>query len=181
MMQEHKAYSGEMQRIMILGCSGSGKSTLARVISAQLGNEVLHLDQCFWDPGWVKAPIEQFKKAHDDFIQKDKWIVDGNSRITMPNRLLRADTIIYLEFSTLACLWSVMKRRFQYWGKARPDAAEGCLEQIDWDLFKFIWNYNQKMDPIVKDMLSQQKDKKIIILKGRKEVHNFIENLKKNA
>jgi len=181
MTEDQKLLTHKMERILVLGCSGAGKSTLTKVLSKELGIEALHTDTCYWSPGWVKVPMEQFKKAHNEFIKKDKWIVDGNNRATMPDRLELADTIIYLDFSTVFCLWSVIKRRFQYWGKTRPDVAEGCPEQFDWEFFKYIWSFNTKVAPPLKEMLSQQKDKKIIILKGRKEVNNFIENLKKDV
>ena len=41
-----------MQRILVIGSSGTGKSTLARQL-AQARAAVIHLDQEYWQPGWV--------------------------------------------------------------------------------------------------------------------------------
>ena len=45
-----------MKRVMIIGDGGSGKSTLARLLGAQTGLPVHHLDQVFWMPDWTPRP-----------------------------------------------------------------------------------------------------------------------------
>jgi adenylate kinase family enzyme len=42
-----------MQRVLVLGSSGSGKSTFARKLGEITGLPVVHIDQLFWEPGWV--------------------------------------------------------------------------------------------------------------------------------
>ena len=91
-----------MDRIMIIGCGGSGKSTLAQQLGQKLGLPVIHLDKLFWTPGWVSIPKEEFDRVHVDAVSKEKWIIDGNFDRTIPVRLKRCDTVIYLDFSRFA-------------------------------------------------------------------------------
>ena len=167
---------------MIMGCAGSGKSTLAQNLSKELGLPTLHLDTIFWSPGWIEAPKDQFVKAHDEFVQKEeKWVIDGNYSKIMDKRLEKADTIIHLDFSTINCLYGVIKRRIQFHGKTRPDLTEGCQEKLDWKFLKWVWGFNETNTPRIKKTLEEQKDKKIIVLKNRWEIDAFVEEVKKSV
>ncbi len=167
---------------MIVGCAGSGKSTLAQNLSKELGIDAMHLDSYFYVAGWKDAPKDQFQKAVEDFLKKDRWIIDGNyRRWTMNERVEKCDTIIHLDFSRWSCLYGVIRRRIQYHGKTRPDTAENCQEQIDLDFLKFVWNFNRDYNPEIKKLIADQKDKKIIVLSNRGEVDAFVEEVKKSV
>ena len=120
-----------MERIIIIGCGGAGKSTLARKLGEVLDLPVVHLDKLFWKPGWVETSHEEFDALLAQELAKDHWIMDGNFNRTMPERMKRCDTIIYLDFSRFACLMGVLKRVITTYGKVRPDMGEGCPERID--------------------------------------------------
>ena len=119
-----------MERILIIGCGGSGKSTLARELGPRLSLPVIHLDQLWWKAGWENVSIEEFDEELEKILSRDRWVIDGNYNRTMPQRLRRCDTVIYLDFSRWACLWGVFQRQLMYRGKVRPDMAPGCPEQI---------------------------------------------------
>ena len=121
-----------MKRIMIIGCGGSGKSTLAQQLGQKLGLPVIHLDKLFWTPGWVSIPKEEFDRVHADAVSKEKWIIDGNFDRTIPVRLKRCDTVIYLDFSRFACLMGVLKRVLTTYGKVRPDMGEAVRNGLIW-------------------------------------------------
>lgn len=168
-----------MERIMIMGCAGSGKSTLSRNLSQELEIDVMHLDSHFFVAGWNRAPEEQFHKAHEDFLEKEKWIIDGNyKKVAIDKRVEKADMIIHLDFSTLNCLYGVVKRRIQFHGKTRPDLAEGCPEKLDWPFLKWVWNFNSNINPWIKELIAESKDKRIIVLKNRYEIDAFVEEVK---
>jgi len=170
-----------MERIMIMGCAGAGKSTLTQNLSQVLNLPTLHIDTIFWSPGWKQRPKEEFEKAHEDFLENEKWVIDGNYLKIMDKRVEKADTIVHLDFSTLNCLYGVVKRRIQFHGKTRPDLGEGCPEKIDWEFFKWVWNFNGNQNVRIKEMLAEQKDKKIIVLKNRGEIDKFVEEVKNSV
>jgi len=56
---------------------------------------------------------------------------------TMDIRIERADTIIYLDYSTLQCLWRITRRTWKYFGQERPDMHNECKERFDLDFYHY--------------------------------------------
>ncbi len=166
-----------MERIMIIGCGGSGKSTLARQLGEKLNLPVIHLDKLFWTPGWVSISKEEFNRVHEEAISKEKWIIDGNFDRTIPVRLRRCDTVIYLDFSRVACLMGVLKRVLTTFGTVRPDMGEGCPERIDLDFLKWVWNFNKNKRERNYRLLKEAEGVQVIILKNRRAVKKFLSEL----
>ncbi len=136
-----------MQRVLVLGSSGSGKSTFARKLGEITGLPVVHLDQLFWEPGWVQAPKPVYLERLHRALAQDQWIIDGNNSSTMDLRLPRADRIILLDRSRLVCLARVGCRIAMSYGQVRPDMAPGCPEKIDWEFLKYVWNFPNRHWP----------------------------------
>lgn len=166
-----------MERVVILGCSGSGKSTLARALGEKTGLPVVHGDKLFWHSGWVESTKAEIDAKLLAAANGDEWIIDGNYMRTLPGRLERCDTVIYLDLPRWVCLFSVFKRFITSVGTVRPDMGEGCPEKIDWEFLTWIWNFNKTKRQRIYDMLSQYPGKDIRIFKSRKEVKVFLENL----
>ena len=166
-----------MERIMIIGCGGAGKSTLARKLGEKLGLPVVHLDQLFWTPGWVNVSREEFDKRHREAIDKERWIIDGNFDRTMPERIKRCDTIIYLDFSRVACLLGVAKRILTTHGKVRPDMGEGCPERFDWEFLQWVWHFNKNKREKNYRLLNEAEGAETIVLKNRRAVKKFLEQI----
>jgi adenylate kinase family enzyme len=166
-----------MERIMIIGCGGSGKSTLARQLGEKLKLPVVHLDQLFWRPGWVSISKDEFDRVHEAALAEEKWIMDGNFDRTIPRRLERCDTVIYLDFSRFACLMGVLKRVLTTYGKVRPDMGEGCPERMDLDFLKWVWNFNKNKRERIYGLLKEAEGVQVIILKNRRMVKRFLESL----
>ena len=167
-----------MERIIIIGCGGAGKSTLARTLGEMLDLPVVHLDKLFWKPGWVETSHEEFDALLAQELAKDHWIMDGNFNRTMPERMKRCDTIIYLDFSRFACLMGVLKRVITTYGKVRPDMGEGCPERIDLEFLKWVWNFNKNKRESYYKMLNEVENVETIVLKNRRAVKLFLKSLK---
>lgn len=171
-----------MNKILVIGISGSGKSTFAQKISELLCIPIIHLDQLFWRPGWVKLENEVFEKKVLAAIQKDQWIIDGNYTNSMELWIMDADTVIFFDFPRLVCLWNILKRRIIFHNKVRHDVAEGCEEKLDLNFFKFIWNFPKNNIPRIESILAKQpKEKNIVRLKNYAEVRRFFQQLEKNS
>ena len=163
-----------MNRVLIIGCGGSGKSTLARALGEITGLPVVHLDKLFWKPGWVESSREEIDGVIRREIGKGRWIIDGNYNRTLPQRLERCDSVIYLDFSRLACLLGVAKRILTTRGTVRPDMGEGCPERFDLDFLKWVWNFNKNKRQRYYEMLNALENKQVYILKSRREVKAFL-------
>lgn len=169
----------QAKKIIIIGSSGAGKSTLARELGAILDIEAIHLDAFYWHPGWVETPKSKWHSVVQDLTKRKSWIIDGNYSDTLDFRLAAADTVIFLDFSRLLCLWRVIKRRLIYTGKTRPDMASGCPERINGQFLQYIWNYPIARRPVILEKLSQLTPKQqVIILKSPAEVRLFLEVLR---
>ena len=166
-----------MERIVIIGCGGAGKSTLARQLGEKLNIPVVHLDKLFWNPGWVEKSKEEFDALHEQELAKEKWIMDGNFNRTMPQRIARCDTVIYLDFSRIACLLGVLKRVLTTYGKVRPDMGEGCPERIDFEFLKWVWGYNKNKRERNYKLLNEAQHAETIVLKNRRAVRKFLAQL----
>ena len=166
-----------MERIMIIGCGGAGKSTLARKLGEKTGLPVVHLDKLFWKPGWESLSRDEFDVLHRRELAKERWIIDGNFDRTIPERLARCDTVIYLDFSRLACLLGVCKRILTTYGTVRPDMGEGCPERFDWEFLCWVWNFNKNKRARNYRLLSEVEGVDIIILKNRRQVERYLRNL----
>ena len=167
-----------MERIIIIGCGGAGKSTLARKLGEVLDLPVVHLDKLFWKPGWVETSHEEFDALLAMELAKDHWIMDGNFNRTMPERMKRCDTIIYLDFSRLACLMGVLKRVLTTYGKVRPDMGTGCPERIDLEFLKWVWNFNKNKRESYYKLLNEAENVETIVRKNRRAVKLFLKSLK---
>ena len=166
-----------MERILIIGCGGAGKSTLARQLGEKLDLPVVHLDKLFWHPGWVESSKEEIDGKILSELHKPQWILDGNYNRTLPKRMQYCDTIIYLDFSRLACLLGVLKRVITNHGKVRPDMGDGCPERFDLDFLKWVWNFNQEKREKYYRLLNEAEGKQTIVLKNRRMVRRFLKSL----
>lgn len=162
---------------MIIGCSGSGKTTLARALKEKLGLPVVHLDQLWWKNGWEHVTREEFDSRLAMALNMEEWIIDGNYSRTMPMRLSRCDTIIYLDFDRWECLLGMVQRFLKNRGKVRPDMGPGCPERFDWKLVRWIWYYNEKNRVQNETYLAQAQHAEHIVLHSRREVKTFLENI----
>lgn len=166
-----------MERVLVIGCSGSGKSTLSQKLGEKTGLPVVHLDKLFWHSGWVESGREEIDGKIRQEIEKDRWIIDGNYTRTLPMRLKRCDTVIYLDFSRMACILGVLKRVISTYGKVRPDMGEGCPERFDWEFLKWVWNFNRTKREKLYARLSSLPEENVIILKNRREVNRFLNSI----
>ena len=125
-------------RICILGPSNSGKSTLADAIARKRNLEVVHLDLLFHLPNtdWEQRPKSEFMALHDTAIAGERWVMDGNYAIGMPQRFQRATGLILLDISTPASLLRYFRRTLLE--TERRGGLEGGRDSIKWDMIHHI-------------------------------------------
>ena len=166
-----------MNRIMIIGSPGAGKTTLALRLSEKLGLPLVHLDALYWRDNWQSISNEEFDRLLMVELCKQKWIMDGNFGRTIPLRLAYCDTVIYLDYSKFTCVFGIMKRVAEWHGKTRPDMGKNCPEHVDLDFLKFAWTFHKKHNERYMKILKEADNKKVIILKNRKQAEKFIQSI----
>jgi adenylate kinase family enzyme len=166
-----------MKKILVIGSSGAGKSTFSRRLGEKTGLKVIHLDVLYWKPNWTESPKDEWKETVENALEGDEWIMDGNYSGTMEMRIKSCDTVIFLDFPRVLCVYRILKRVVLYRKGKRPDMAEGCNEQFDWEFTKWVWNFPTRTKPLVEAILKEVENEKTIIrLKSRKEVEDFFAN-----
>jgi adenylate kinase family enzyme len=113
-----------MHRVAVIGCGGAGKTVLARRLGETLGLPVIHAD--FDRPGWGDA--------HAELIARDEWVIDAMRLGTLDERLARADTVVFVDRGTVACLWGILKRRLRYRGGVHTD---GVADFVSWEFVRW--------------------------------------------
>lgn len=170
-----------MKRILIIGGNGSGKTTMARQLARITGLPLCHLDSLYWTDYWHPRERSSFLALLQAELEKPEWILDGNMKRTLPMRLTYCDTVIYLDFSGIRCFFGTLKRVIQYHGKCRPDMGGNCIERFDqrsWDFIKSTLKFNKKNRADFYRMLAEHPDVKLVVLKTRGQVREFLNDLK---
>jgi adenylate kinase family enzyme len=167
-----------VQRILLIGSGGAGKSTLARELGERLGIEVFHLDALFWQPGWVMTPREQELEILADILARETWIIDGNYGGTLPYRLPRADTVLFLDYPRWLCLWRAARRALRYRGRSRPDMAPGCPEHLDREFVRWIWQFPRVTRPRLRQHLAEAPGhRQVLRLRSPRETRRWLSSL----
>ena len=137
--------------------------------------KVSHLDRAYWRSGWSKPSQDEWLQTVGELMSGDSWIMDGNFGGTLELRLKHCDTIVFLDMSRLLCLWRIVKRRFLYRNRSRPDMAEGCHEKLDLDFILWVWNYSRRSRPrLIKLLREHAEGRQIVWLRSRGEVEQFL-------
>ena len=168
-----------MQRIMIIGNCGSGKTTFAKKLGSLKAIEIIHLDKFYYGPNWKGMNSDDWKRKVSEFSSRSKWIIDGNYSSTLDIRIKNADTIIYLNYSTVKCLWRITKRILKSWRKERIDNPKGCKERFDLRFYKYVASFNYKRrDGLLIKLEKCRNDKNIFVFKSDKETSKFLQSIK---
>lgn len=164
------------KKILILGNGASGKTTLAKKISSRLNMPILHLDSIYWDKNWEHSNQLLFLNSVNNFMKQEKWILEGTPMLGIKERILSADTIIFLDFSKLNCLKNALYRSLlNILKKEKPDDHGGCPAlKINFKTLKWIWKFNNEKRAIILNEIKLSGAKNKIIIKNRYELNQLL-------
>jgi adenylate kinase family enzyme len=155
-------------RIAIVGLPGSGKSTFATSFGKILNIPVHHLDRHMFESNGNKKDKQEFISILNEMICEPSWIVEGCSFSTFELRYAKADTFIYFQYSRLVCFWRVFKRVFNY------NKAFGGLRMFNWELIKYIWNFDKEKRGKIEELRAKYPDVNFIIFKKPQEAIHYL-------
>ncbi|MCB9815503.1 hypothetical protein H6785_02940 [Candidatus Nomurabacteria bacterium] len=173
-------------KITIIGHAGCGKSWLSGRIAKKLGVPHLHLDQIWMEVGGhlpenrsdeAKERVRQevLKKA-DAFTNQDSWVSDGWYNGAVQKIIaVKADQIIFIDIP----LW---KRVLNHLIRS-CNRKDRHAQLSFWDDLKFTKQLivrTKKWQPYFDDFL-QMHVSKVVVLKSRKEIGEYIKVLESDA
>ena len=169
-----------MRRVLVIGPCGSGKSTLAAQLGQTLDLPVFHMDQLNWRPGWVESSKDELRAKLASITAAERWLIDGNSGATLDARLARADTVVYLDFPIVLCVWRLLRRIATYRGRTRPDMTEGCEERFDLEFLLYLLAWNRGPRPRTEEKLRDYHGL-LVRLKSPRALREWLASLDKRS
>ena len=165
-----------MNKIIVIGCPGAGKSYFSKQLAKILNIPLYHLDMIWHKADKTNISKEEFKNRIDEIIAEDCWIIDGNYKNTLEQRIKACDTIFLLDFPLDICLNGALSRI----GKKRDDLP--WVEEVaDEEFIDYIKDFPNEQLPYIYELLTKYNDKEIIIFKKREQLQEYLDSFKKSV
>lgn len=165
--------SSAFERVLIIGSPGAGKSTLARRIRDAMGLPLIYLDMIWHKPDGSNVTHAEFDTLLEEVLRGDHWIIDGNYLHTLPKRLERCDTVIFLDMPVEVCLAGAAARI----GQPREDLP-WQEDTLDPEFVAYIKRFPTEQRPeIVKTLHAWRDSRRVIELRSHAEVDAFLTHL----
>ncbi len=134
------------------------------------------MDNLYWNKDKTNITFEELEVKISEVTINDKWVIDGNYRVTLEERLKAADTVIYLDFTTMQCIKGVENRI-----GISNDNMPWIEEEFDPEFKEYILTFREKVRPKIIEILEKYIDKDIYYFNNRREIDAFIDNIKANS
>ena len=165
----------EYRRIAVIGTSGSGKSTFAVEFGRRTGLPVCHMDRLFWDTNWTEKPEEEWREQEAAILVQDRWIVEGYIDGNHPERLRRAELVIYLDLPGFVCASHGLLRWWKYRKAPRPELPAGCTEKLN---YSHLWTMvARKERRYIQAALERAPRCKVMVLKSKRAISALLKAL----
>ncbi|MBM7066597.1 DNA topology modulation protein FlaR [Actibacterium sp. 188UL27-1] len=123
-----------MQHLIITGANGSGKSHLAQQLGAVRPNiPIVSFDAVKLMQNWQQRPRDEIDDALWQIIAQKQWILEGGPSL-LPQALLRADGVIWLDPPDYLRALRLLIRPWRNFGTTRPELPPG---NADWPLQQY--------------------------------------------
>jgi adenylate kinase family enzyme len=167
------------RRIVVAGMTGSGKSTFARALAARTGLPLIYLDLHYWKPGWVRPSDDEWRARQRTLVAGRAWIIEGNYNETLPLRLERAETVVYLDTPWWLCAARAFARGLRKPGGEMPEGCEDSRTRRlrdEWGAVWKIWRRRRSDPERARNEISRHGTHATVhVLGSRREVRHFLD------
>lgn len=167
-----------MKKIRIIGTCGSGKSYLAKELSKKLKIPHYDLDDIFWKKKYTKRREEkEMKKMVNKTMKKNKWIIEGIQYYNhnIEKTFKKADLILWLKTKTTTSCYRII-RRYITRKNEKQENAKNTLKLLKSPIL-YNLNIKSKSKKTHREISNKYK-KKLIILKNKKQINEFLKSIK---
>ncbi|OUL17408.1 adenylate kinase [Nostoc sp. T09] len=173
-----------MKKVAVFGNAGGGKSTLSKRLSQITGLPLHVLDKMKYQSGGAEVSDEDYKRAHQQILVSDQWIIDGfGSMETLWPRLNEADTLVFVDLPLYVHFWWVTKRFIT--GYFKPPAGwpeNSPILKSSLNSYRVLWLCHKYLTPKYREYIKQaQSIKSVYHIRSTQEISQFFELIENEA
>lgn len=173
-----------MRKVAVFGNAGGGKSTLSRQLSELTGLPLYILDKIKYQPGGIEVSPEDYKRAHQQILEADQWIIDGFGCMeTLWPRLNEADSLVFVDLPIHVHFWWVTKRFLT--GYFKPPAGwpeKSPILKSSMSSYRALWLCHKYLTPKYREYIKQaQSSKNVYHIKTTAQISQFFELIEKQT
>jgi len=167
-------------KILIFGVPGSGKTTLAKKLARSLSIPLFHVDELFFEKGWIERDHDHFLKDIRSILNNNKWIIDGNAMRSLEMRYKKANIVVYCRLNRLICLFRVFKRWLStYKAKKKIDNPDNLTSSVSLKLIKYLWVFRRKYKKQIEHLKNKYPKITFLEIQSKDEMRFLQKNYKK--
>lgn len=169
-----------LKKVAVFGNTGGGKSTLSKKLSKITGLPLHVLDKIEYQSGGAEVPYEDYKRAHQQILVTDRWIIDGFGCIkTVWLRLNEADSLVFVDLPLYVHFWWVTKRLIvghfkppEGWPQKSPILKSSLLS------YRVLWLCHKYLTPKYREYIWQARSiKRVYHIRSTEQISEFLESI----
>ena len=110
-------------------------------------------------------------------MAKSDWVIDGNHAATAEIRLAAADVVVYIDRSTVSCLWGLARRRAARRGP--PRAGVPGAERLNPRFILHVATFRMRRRSYMLELLGTKRTGRLVLLRNAREMRAFVESLRR--
>ena len=167
-----------MKKVAVFGNAGGGKSTLSKRLSEITGLPLHVLDKIQYQSGGTEVPQEDYKRAHQQILVTDQWIIDGFGCMeTLWLRLNEADSLVFVDLPLYVHFWWVTKRLITgYFKPPEGWPQKSPILKSSLTSYRVLWLCHKYLTPKYRDYIEQaQSIKSVYHIRSTEQISQFFE------
>lgn len=130
------------------------------------------MDMLFWNCDKTYVSHETLAERVSGILETDEWIIDGNYSRTLEMRLIKCDTVFWLNYGLDVCLSGVEARR----GMVRPDMPWVETER-DESFENYIRTFAAEQIPKIVQLLEKTSGYELHVFRNRTEADVYLRSM----
>jgi adenylate kinase family enzyme len=179
--KEPAVSNDRLARVVIQGTSGSGKTTLARSLAQAIDVDYLELDGLYQQADWTPLDVEEFRSRVQVFVDRPRWVIDGNYSHVRDILWPLATTILIIDLPRRITTTRVVKRtllrivkREQLWNGNRESWRNALSLDPMRNIVLWSWNSHPKYHHLPDEARKSVGPERVVVLTSPRAVRDFL-------